>query len=160
MRNSVSKSNEKSAERVKELIHSRNLTQEQFAEVIDVTPNYVSMIICGNRSLSKKLAEKISNKFEGVYVPYLLGLTDGKNQMEDELLKLTDLICHHRIVAMRNYLETLGYHWKMHDDHFTFTLYSPDDKVLCSFTDPDFDDLSSDVYDFVKMKLLKMQGRF
>ena len=91
---------------------------------------------------------------------YLLGLTDAKTPMEELGQALADWICHHRIVAMKRYLEVLGYCTERHEDDHSFTLYSPENKVVCNFTNPDFDELSEDVYDFVKMKILKMQGRF
>ena len=163
-KNSAKKTNKITSERVREFMAERELKQGKFAEVIGVSPEYVSMIARGARPLSLKLAEKIAKEYEGVYVPYLLGLTDAKDQTEDRVKQLgfalADCLVHHRIVAMKNYLEALGYHFERNQDHLSFKLYSPENIFLCCFTDSDFDNLSADIYDFVKMKILKMQGRF
>ena len=48
------------------------LTQEALAEILDVTPNYLSMIVNGKRPKSRPIAEKIHEKY-GYSIDWILG---------------------------------------------------------------------------------------
>lgn len=66
------------AQRLKELLESRALSQSELAEKCFLTKDAVSKIINGKMALSVPSALKIANAF-GVSLDYLFGLTDFEN---------------------------------------------------------------------------------
>jgi len=58
-----------------------NLSQAELAESLAVDEKYISMIECGKRSVSRKLAEKISEKY-GYRIDWLLGASPFKTDKE------------------------------------------------------------------------------
>lgn len=69
------------AQRLKELLKSRALSQSELAEKCSLTKDAVSKIINGKMALSVPSALKIANTF-GVSLDYLFGLTDYENATE------------------------------------------------------------------------------
>lgn len=90
MRDSVNKINNPFGQRVKDVRKLHKLTQAQLAEAIDVEPNYISMIECGTRHLTKEKAEKISKLFPPVSAAYLMGLSDFKTRDEEDFALLKE----------------------------------------------------------------------
>ena len=160
MEKNFSVSNKIPGMRVKELRNERHITQDKLAEMLHVEPNTVSMIENGRRNLTREKAEQIAALFEGVRPEYLLGYTDFKTEFEENCHKLADYVCHHGIVALKRYLESLGYIIEKDNKPLFHMLRSPSGEILFRFSDDDFNSFSEDVFDFVKMKILKKQGVF
>lgn len=62
----------------------QNLKQDELADILGVTDKYISFIECGEKPVSRKLAEKINREF-GYRVDWLLGLSPHKT--DDEILQ-------------------------------------------------------------------------
>ena len=73
-------------QKLKDLLREAQITQEELAEQVERTPNYISMIICGKRNLTPALASKIVElevfKKKGVRKEYLLGFDEFKTDKE------------------------------------------------------------------------------
>ena len=48
--------------RLKKLISSHNLTQQDFAKIVDYTPEYISEVVRGKKNVSKALATRATEK--------------------------------------------------------------------------------------------------
>lgn len=59
----------------------QNLKQDELADILGVTDKYISFIECGEKPVSRKLAEKLNREF-GYRVDWLLGLSQFKNDDE------------------------------------------------------------------------------
>lgn len=62
----------------------RHLHQAELAEMLGVDPKYISLIECGDRAVSRKLAKKINEQF-GYRIDWLLGESQFKT--DDEILQ-------------------------------------------------------------------------
>ena len=64
-----------SGQRLRELLKEKGYTHEAFAEIIDVTPDYVGHMCQGKRAISPKRAKEFGDLL-GVRPEYLLGVDD------------------------------------------------------------------------------------
>lgn len=78
-------------ERVRDVRKSLGLHQDEFAALIGVSTNFVSMVENRKRNYSRDKLEIISKK-SGYLVEYLLGLTDEKTETERQQRKVSDLM--------------------------------------------------------------------
>ena len=162
MRKKLSDSADSPGKRLKALLREKHITHQVLADAIGYADaNNVSMIVCGDRNLPKDKAVR-AGEFLGVLPEYLLGLSDFRTEDERKKINLgkaiQDLECND-IVALREYMKALGYYIEIKEQS-EFDLYSKTGDYICGFTDSEFNDLSEDVFDYIKMKLLKKQGSF
>lgn len=91
MRKKVQKVNMSPGQRVRLVRSEAGLTQQEFAEELGgLNEKYISMVECGTRNLSKKLAVKISEHFPNTTPDWLLCLNDFRTNAErnaNELFK-------------------------------------------------------------------------
>ena len=63
--------------RLKKLISSHNLTQQDFAKIVDYTPEYISEVVRGKKNVSKALATRATEKvFNDIRPEWLMGLNE------------------------------------------------------------------------------------
>lgn len=77
-------------QRLKEVISASPFSQKDFAEaVLHYTPEHLSLIINGKRSLTPELAEKIVSMFPHIRYQWLMGVDDIKTENERVDVMLT-----------------------------------------------------------------------
>lgn len=82
------KSNKISGSRVREVRKGLGMKQREFAEALDISEKYMSMIETGARDLSSRKAIAISNLVGGnVTAAWLMGETDFRNASEKAIAK-------------------------------------------------------------------------
>lgn len=73
---------QKTGKRVKELLTSKGIKQQDFAAEIHISQKHLSNIINGRKSLTQENARLIASKFSGVREAWLLGFDDFKTEEE------------------------------------------------------------------------------
>ena len=73
-------------QRIREERQKRNLTIEQFSEIIDITPAFLGLIENGKRGLSIKKLIEIANYFD-ILVDNLLNINKDKPDYRQEKFK-------------------------------------------------------------------------
>lgn len=102
--------------RIKSARHDAGMTQEQLAELIDVSPHYIYEIERGSKAMSIQTLEKLSIAlhqsidflFWGDSIPYL----NGNHPCEDRLSILTSKLPQEKREALADILAVLIPHLK------------------------------------------------
>lgn len=97
--------------RIAELRLARKLSQDNLAEMCDITTHAISLIETGNRFPRIDTLEKISNAF-GVTVYDLFDFTESEldiKDMENSIAKMSEVIKNDKIktIALYNFLKNL-----------------------------------------------------
>ncbi len=88
--------------KLKEIRKSKNMTQQQFAELVELEPTTIGLIETGKRAISFKTLERLATKlnipyFEFFYFGYddnnnshlIKSITNELNKLDNKSLKLT-----------------------------------------------------------------------
>lgn len=82
------------ASRIKEIVDSSGLNQEEFAKKVPMSQPYLSQIINGSKEPSERIIQNIATRFS-VNEEWLLGKSDIKKPLEeDEVASYVDDILH------------------------------------------------------------------
>ena len=102
-------------ERVREAINASGKKQSEIAKEIGIDARYLSMIVCGKRGLSRKMAEKIANACgNGIRSNYLLDSTDYPTDEAEQKAIIKEQIAKDSALALQKnhkisrYLTTLN----------------------------------------------------
>ena len=72
----------KPASRLREVLRRYGLKQKDFARMVGYTQHEISMVCCGRRGVSSKLAMRACKRLPGLRIEYLLGM-DGYMTNDD-----------------------------------------------------------------------------
>ena len=102
----------------KKKLVGEKITQEKLCEIIDVSPQFISMLKSGERRLTSKMAEKFAKEFGIQDSDYLLGLTDVKKLDKENYFNRVSMQMKQQAL-LGDYMTFLGYEfedWRSSDD--------------------------------------------